>query len=222
MRQKPGKRQRQRQKENRMWSECDDTAPEQPAAVSLDALVAGRLGFQAPHGIPSLMELLDSANFWGGRSEQAEEITEQEESILLPGQHPHSDKVMLGGEQRMQQSVKQLLLAKRAADYEAARLRTAISLHRLADQTGQEHGRTDALLEDSLNMLQRKTDACEGIAAAHELQTLQVLFNMKERALHDTQRRVLLLEAELEAERARARARGCLSQLSGRRQAPLQ
>ena len=207
MRQKPGKRQKQRQKENRMWSECDDTAPEQPAAVSLDALVAGRLGFQAPHGTPSLMELLDSANFWGGGSEQAEEITEQEESILLPGQHPHSDKVMLGGEQRMQQSVKQLLWAKRAADYEAARLRTAISLHRLADQTGQEHGRADALLEDSLNMLQRKTDACEGIAAAHELQTLKVLFNMKERALHDTQRRVLLLEAELEAERARARAR---------------
>lgn len=155
------------------------------SARQIDSIVGGM------HSAPSLAELLENSDWWGeGKAEEVESI--EEELQLLRNGGPGAVR-----EKRMQESVQAWLLAKRNETLKRVKLR------RLADRVGQG-GRAEALLEDSLNILYRKTDHSHCSAAACELQELKLMIDNKERELDSAQRRVMALEAALEVERQSA------------------
>jgi len=155
-------------------------------------LVGGSLGRELPGSVPSLAELLENSEFWAAGGETEEDAAIEEEMELLRVGGPGAVR-----EKKMQDSVQTWLISKRAAAL------SGLHLRRLADNAGQG-GRADALLEDSLRILQRKTDVTEGTTAVCELQALKIEMRDQQRALEEALRRASELEAALEDERARA------------------
>jgi len=157
----------------------------------IDSLVGSLVGGLGLGSAPSLAELLENSDFWGGETDGVEEDAIAEEMQLLKEGGPGAVR-----EKRMQQSVQAWLQAKRIASSAAVRLR------RFEDHAG-HGGRAESLLEDSLNILERKTDLSENSAAACELFALKAKMEDRERELEQSQRRILALETALESERAR-------------------
>lgn len=163
----------------------------------LETLVGGllsrTLGRDLDTSAPSLAELLETSEFWDeSKAVDEDEAVEEMELLRIGG--PGAVR-----ERKMQESVQAWLLSKRASALAGLRL------HRLADSPAMHGGRADALLEDSLRILQRKTDLLDDSAAAYELQALKLEMHGKQRALDEALKRVASLEIDLENERAKVK-----------------